>query len=86
MALAVYAVERDAPGSRMNTFGDAIWWACVTLFTVGYGDIFPVTTPGRVYAVLVMLGGIAIIGVASAIVVGLPRRTDQLASGEWPRE
>lgn len=69
MALAVFTVERDAPDTEMTTFGDAIWWACVTLFTVGYGDIVPVTTPGRVYAVLLMLGGILIIGVASATIV-----------------
>ena len=69
MALAVFSVERDAPQSSMTTFGDAIWWACVTLFTVGYGDIVPVTVQGRVYAVMLMLGGILIIGVASATIV-----------------
>ena len=48
IALAVLNVERDAPGATINSFGNAIWWACVTLFTVGYGDTFPVTMPGRV--------------------------------------
>jgi voltage-gated potassium channel len=69
MALAVFTVERDAPDTQMATFGDSIWWACVTLFTVGYGDIVPVTSLGRVYAVMLMLGGILIIGVASATIV-----------------
>ncbi len=69
IALAVYSVERNAPGSLMTSFGDAIWWAFVTIFTVGYGDIYPVTPQGRFYAVLLMLGGIGIIGTASAIVV-----------------
>jgi voltage-gated potassium channel len=68
IALAVYNVERDAPGATINSFGNAIWWACVTLFTVGYGDTFPITIPGRVFAVLLMMGGFAIIGVASAVV------------------
>lgn len=69
IALAVFSVEREAPQSEMTSFGDAVWWACVTLFTVGYGDITPVTVPGRVYAVMLMLGGILIIGVASATIV-----------------
>jgi voltage-gated potassium channel len=69
MALAVYDVEHEVPGATMKSFGDALWWACVTLFTVGYGDITPVTVPGRLYAVMLMVGGIAIIGTASAVVV-----------------
>ena len=69
MALAVFTVERGAPHTQMPSFGDSIWWACVTLFTVGYGDIVPVTSLGRVYAVMLMLGGILIIGVASATIV-----------------
>ena len=68
IALAVYNVERDAPDATINSFGNAIWWAWVTLFTVGYGDTFPVTVPGRVFAVMLMMGGFAIIGVASAVV------------------
>jgi voltage-gated potassium channel len=68
IALAVYNVERDAPGATIDSFGNAIWWACVTLFTVGYGDTFPITVPGRVFAVMLMMGGFAIIGVASAVV------------------
>lgn len=69
MALAVFTVERDAPDTQMSTFGDSIWWACVTLFTVGYGDIVPVTSLGRIYSVMLMIGGILIIGVASATIV-----------------
>ena len=68
IALAVLNVERNAPGATIVSFGDSIWWACVTLFTVGYGDTYPVTVPGRVFAVMLMMGGFAIIGVASAVV------------------
>jgi hypothetical protein len=44
------------------------WWAVATLTTVGYGDHFPVTAPGRFIAVLLMIGGICLIGVATATV------------------
>ncbi|WP_439564775.1 potassium channel family protein [Microcella sp.] len=69
IALATLQVERDAPESTIQNFGDALWWAIVTLATVGYGDTYPVTVPGRFLAVMLMGGGIVIVGTASAIVV-----------------
>jgi voltage-gated potassium channel len=69
ISLAVLSAERDAPGANILTFGDAIWWACVTVATVGYGDVYPVTATGRVLAVILMFGGVAIVGVATATVV-----------------
>ncbi|MFE4670170.1 potassium channel family protein [Streptomyces sp. NPDC056716] len=61
-ALAVYQQERGAPGATMQTFGDAVWWACSTLATVGYGDIVPVTPTGRLIAVGMMACGLALLG------------------------
>ncbi|WAB80400.1 ion channel [Microcella daejeonensis] len=69
IALATLAAERDADGSTITTFGDAIWWAIVTLATVGYGDVYPVTVAGRVYAVMLMAGGVVIVGTASALII-----------------
>lgn len=68
-ALATLSVERDAADATITSFGQAIWWACVTLATVGYGDTYPVTVVGRIYAVMLMAGGVAIIGTASALVL-----------------
>ncbi|MEU1973316.1 ion channel [Microbacterium sp. NPDC019599] len=65
-ALAVLDAERDAPGSTITTFGDALWWAFVTITTVGYGDVSPVTAAGRAIAVGLMIGGIALLGVVTA--------------------
>ena len=69
LALATLQAERDAPGAKIVTFGDSIWWAIVTIATVGYGDMYPVTPAGRFYAVLLMAGGIAIVGTASATII-----------------
>lgn len=69
ISLATLDAERGAPDATITDFGTALWWACVTLATVGYGDTYPVTAAGRLTAVLLMVGGVAIIGTASAIVI-----------------
>ncbi len=61
-ALTVYWLERSAPGSSIRSFGTAVWWACATLATVGYGDAVPVTAWGRVVAVALMACGVALLG------------------------
>ncbi|WP_216379659.1 potassium channel family protein [Arcanobacterium phocae] len=65
-AIAVLDAERRAPGTMLANFGDSLWWAFVTITTVGYGDLFPVTTTGRVIALLLMVGGIALTGIVTA--------------------
>lgn len=71
ISLAVLQAERDAAGANITTFGTALWWAVVTLATVGYGDTYPVTVAGRVWATFLMAGGVAIVGVASATVISV---------------
>jgi voltage-gated potassium channel len=66
-AFGVYLVERGENKS-INSVGDALWWAIVTATTVGYGDVSPVTSEGRVIAVMLMLTGIGAIGVFTATV------------------
>jgi len=65
-SLGVYEAEHGAPHATINTFGDAVWWAIVTVFTVGYGDLAPVTFDGRAIAVIMMLTGVALISVVTA--------------------
>jgi voltage-gated potassium channel len=54
------------PESNIRTAGDALWWAFTTVTTVGYGDRFPVTSEGRVIAVLLMTAGVGLFGAFSA--------------------
>jgi len=65
---AEFAFEQHARGANIHTFGDALWWAIVTVTTVGYGDKYPVTAGGRGVAVVLMLTGIGLVGVLSATV------------------
>jgi len=63
-ALIVFNVEGDSFG----TFFDAIYWATVSLTTVGYGDIYPVTTAGRIITMISSIFGIAIVALPAGII------------------
>lgn len=63
-ALVVFNVEPDSFGS----FFDAIYWATVSLTTVGYGDIYPITTIGRVVTMVSSIFGIAIVALPAGII------------------
>lgn len=65
-ALAILDSERAAPGANITNLGDALWWAFVTITTVGYGDFTPVTIQGRFIAAALMVGGVALIGTVTA--------------------
>lgn len=67
-SLATLEAERHATGAYITTFGNAMWWAFATITTVGYGDIVPITTTGRIIAVALMIGGIALLGTITATI------------------
>jgi voltage-gated potassium channel len=76
--LILFFESRD-PAANIKTGGDALWWAFVTITTVGYGDEYPVTPGGRVVAVGVMFAGIGVIGALASILASLlvsPAPTD----------
>jgi voltage-gated potassium channel len=67
-AWLVLLFEQKAAGSNIHSYKDALWWAVVTVTTVGYGDRFPVSDGGRLVAVVLMMVGIGLIGVLTATV------------------
>ena len=63
-ALVIYNIEPES----FETFFDAIYWATISLTTVGYGDIYPVTTIGRIVTMVSSIFGIAIIALPSGVI------------------
>lgn len=78
----MYMVEGSQPGTQFDNIPNSIYWAIVTLTTVGYGDITPVTPVGRFLSAIVMLIGYTIIavptGIVSATMVGEQRKRSRL--------
>ena len=61
-AIGIYLVEPGSPGANIKNLDDAFWWSVSTISTVGYGDVYPVTTEGRIIATIIMFAGIGILG------------------------
>ena len=81
----VLRAEQSAPNANIKTYHDAVWWAFVTITTVGYGDYYPVTTLGQFMAIILMFGGLGIIGVLSSYLastfISLQRRRKEKIVG-----
>lgn len=63
-ALVIYNVEPDS----FATFFDAVYWATISLTTVGYGDIYPVTTVGRIVTMVSSIFGIAVVALPAGVI------------------
>jgi voltage-gated potassium channel len=66
-SVAMYFLERDVQPVAFGSVPAALWWAVVTLTTVGYGDVVPITPFGRVVAALVMICGLGVFGLWTGI-------------------
>jgi len=72
MSLAfVAAVLERWIDPAVGTFGDSLWWAIVTVTTVGYGDIVPQSSGGRLVGAMLMLAGVSAIPITTSLVVSV---------------
>ena len=67
-AVGIYHFEHDAQPKVFASIFHALWWAVVTLTTVGYGDAYPITVGGRIFTFLILLIGLGIIAVPTGII------------------
>jgi voltage-gated potassium channel len=75
-------VQRAEGPPAFATYGDSLWWAVVTVTTVGYGDIVPQTTQGRVVATMLMFTGVALLGTVAASLASFFSESRREQTGE----
>ncbi len=80
IGLAVVPVERFAPHARIHSFEDGLWWAVTTVTGVGYGDMVPVTTLGRVLGAILEISGVVMFGLLIGIIgITLTKKQEEYA-------
>ena len=67
-AVGIYYFENEVQPEAFASVFHSLWWSVITLTTVGYGDVYPVTIGGRVFTFVVLLIGLGIIAVPPGIV------------------
>ena len=88
-ASLLYWAEADAQPDKFGSIPRALWWAVVTLTTIGYGDAYPVTTLGKVMAAFIGITGVMLIALptglfAASFTEGIQRHRDRIHHGESP--
>ena len=66
-AVGIYFFEHEAQPDKFDNIFDSLWWAVVTLTTVGYGDIYPVTIGGKLFTVIILFIGLGIVAVPTGL-------------------
>lgn len=87
-SLGMLAIEDDAPGANIVNASDALWYVVATISTVGYGDQYPVTNPGRILGTFIIVVGVGIFGTLTGYLANLflgPKKgTADVANPEAP--
>ena len=71
LCIILFFVERGAEGSSIKTIGDALWYMVVTLTTVGYGDLYPITALGKIIGALFVLSSMGLLGAILATMISI---------------
>lgn len=67
-SLCMYSLEHDAQPEVFNNAFSGIWWAASTLLTVGYGDIYPITTLGKIFGIFITFLGVGVVAIPTGII------------------
>ncbi|MGY0391791.1 ion transporter [Bizionia sp. KMM 8389] len=67
-AVGIYYFESEAQPQHFSSILDSLWWAIITLTTVGYGDVYPITVGGKIFTFFILLIGLGIVAIPTGII------------------
>lgn len=76
-SVGIYYFEKDLQPDEFGSVPQALWWSVVTLTSVGYGDVTPISTAGKIFTSIILFLGIGLISVPSAILVSAFSKASQ---------
>ena len=81
-AVGIYYCEHQAQPEHFKSIPHSMWWAVVTLTTVGYGDVYPVTAGGKIFTFMILIVGLGIVAVPAGMVASALAKVRQQEEGE----
>jgi voltage-gated potassium channel len=82
-AVGIYYFENKAQPEHFSSIFDSLWWAIITLTTVGYGDVYPITVGGKVFTFFILMIGLGIVAIPTGIISSaLTNSVDNTEPGE----
>ena len=81
-SVGIYYFEYEAQPDQFQSVPHSFWWAIITVTTVGYGDVYPITLGGRIFTSVVLLLGLGVIAVPSGLIASAMTKTLKKRSGE----
>ena len=78
-AAGIYFFENSAQPEAFSSIFDSLWWAIVTLTTVGYGDIYPITAGGKIFTFIVLIIGLGIVAIPTGLFASALTKTKDLS-------
>ncbi len=85
-AVGIYFFEHDAQPDKFSSIFDSLWWAVVTLTTVGYGDAYPITLGGRAFTVVMLLLGLGIVAIPTGLLASALNRAREEEAEEEEKQ
>ena len=70
-SLCMYSLEHEAQPQVFTNAFSGIWWSVSTLLTIGYGDIYPVTTMGKIFSIFITFLGVGMVAIPTGIISAL---------------
>jgi len=67
-AIGIYYFENQAQPEHFSSIFDSLWWAIITLTTVGYGDVYPITVGGKIFTFFILMIGLGIVAIPTGII------------------
>jgi len=67
-AVGIYYFENEAQPEHFSSILDSLWWSIITLTTVGYGDVYPITAGGKIFTFFILLIGLGIVAIPTGII------------------
>jgi len=81
-AAGIYFFENPVQPEVYKSIFDSLWWAIVTLTTVGYGDMYPITTGGKIFTFIILLIGLGVVAIPTGLFASALNKVRERIKGE----